>query len=254
MNKAYQQAFIANVQAALGNPGRLQQRRDAIFAAVDPTGRQALLDRIGQRSTEQQMQLLDRLTRQAAPLNLPVVPVSGAAAATAAICRLVREKKPEWGDSKSVAVWQHALIGELNLTDALTADHVPVHLSKTDTQHTDAARAEMRARVVESFVGITAADYCLAETATLVLTSGPGRPRSISLVPSIHVAVIALNQIIANLTELYALLKQGTNGKPGNMTHCLTFITGPSKTADIELNMVHGAHGPRELHLFVLTP
>ena len=248
-----QQAFISRLQAALGNPGKDQQRRQSIFAPVDPTGRKLLADRARERSIEQKKQLLDELTRRAGPLNLPVITVTGAAAATAAICRLVHEKIPEWGDIKSVVAWQHPLVTELNLADALAADHIPFHLAETDTQAGDAERAGMRSRIVESFIGITGADYCLAETATLVMTSGPGRPRSVSLVPSIHVAVISLDQIIANLTELYALLRQDENGAPGELSTCLTFITGPSKTADIELNMVHGAHGPRELHLVVIV-
>jgi len=213
-----------------------------------------MIDRIAERSSAQRMHLLDALIQRAAPLNLPVIAVTGAAAAAAAICRLVREKAPEWGDRKSVAAWQHPLIEELNLPDALAADQVPIHLPETSPQAVDRTRANMRARVVESFIGITAADYCLADTATLVIKAGPGRPRSISLVPSIHVAVISLDQIIADLSELYALLKQSAHGRPDGLTNCMTFITGPSKTADIELNMVHGAHGPRELHLVVLVP
>ena len=200
------------------------------------------------------MRLLEVLTRRAAPLHLPVIPVDGPAAATDAVCRLVREKDPEWGDSKSVVAWQHPLIEQLNLPEALAPDQIPVHLPETIPQAADRTQATMRARVVESFIGITAADYCLAETATLVIQSGPGRSRSISLVPSIHVAVISLDQIIADLTELYALLKQGGNDRQEYLSNCMTLITGPSKTADIELNMVHGAHGPRELHLVVLLP
>ncbi len=200
------------------------------------------------------MLLLEKLIQQAAPLNLPVIPVSGAAAAAAAVSRLVREKNPEWGDTKSVVAWQHPLIEELNLPDELAEHHIPVHMPEATPQTAVSISGQMRTQVVESFIGITAADYCLAETATLVIRSGPDQARAISLVPSIHVAVIALDQIIADLTELYALLKQEPNSGPNHLTNCMTFITGPSKTADIELNMVHGAHGPRELHLFVLIP
>ncbi len=200
------------------------------------------------------MQLLETLIRRAAPLNLPVIPVSGAAARAAAVSRRVREKNPEWGDTKSVVARQHPLIEELNLPDELAEHNIPVHTPEPSQQAADQKSGQMRTQVVESFIGITAADYCLAETATLVIRSGPGRARAISLVPSIHVAVIGLDQIIADLTELYALLKQDPNSGPNHLTNCMTFITGPSKTADIELNMVHGAHGPRELHLFVLIP
>jgi L-lactate dehydrogenase complex protein LldG len=67
------------------------------------------------------------------------------------------------------------------------------------------------------------------------------------------VAVIELNQIIRNLPELYACLKYVGKPPDWGLTNCLTLISGPSKTADIELTMVHGAHGPRELYLYVIT-
>jgi L-lactate dehydrogenase complex protein LldG len=79
-----------------------------------------------------------------------------------------------------------------------------------------------------------------------------GQARSVSLVPAIHIAVIELNQIIADLKELYALLKWDPQAKKEGLTNCMTFISGPSKTADIEATMVHGAHGPREVHVFVI--
>ena len=249
-----QQAFISNIRKALRKSGRTQLRGETLFAPVDAERGKSITDRIRLRSPEQQLQLLEVLTQQAVPLHMPVIPVNGLGAATAAVCQLVRQKKPEWGDVKSVAAWQHPIIEELNLPDALAADRIAVHLPETSAEADDLYRARMRTQVVESFIGITAADYCLAETATLVLGTGPGRARSISLVPSIHIAVISLEQIIADLTELYALLKQGADGGQDILSNCLTFITGPSKTADIELNMVHGAHGPRELHLVVLTP
>jgi L-lactate dehydrogenase complex protein LldG len=96
-------------------------------------------------------------------------------------------------------------------------------------------------------------DFCLAENATLVLKTRPSQARAVSLVPSIHVAVIRLDQLLSNLGELNAALMRDPGQRPEGLTNCMTLITGPSKTADIELVMVHGAHGPRELHIYVIT-
>ena len=81
----------------------------------------------------------------------------------------------------------------------------------------------------------------------------PGQARSVSLLPLIHVAVIHRDQIIADLKELYALLKWDPEHQKEGLTNCMTFISGPSKTADIEATMVHGAHGPREVYIFVIS-
>ena len=105
--------------------------------------------------------------------------------------------------------------------------------------------------MIQSYIGVTAADFCIADTATLVMRTRPGQARSVSLVPSVHVAVISLDQILEDLAELYYRLKWDPREK--DLTNAMTFISGPSKTADIELVMVHGAHGPREVTVVVIT-
>jgi L-lactate dehydrogenase complex protein LldG len=100
---------------------------------------------------------------------------------------------------------------------------------------------------------VTSADFCLADTATLVMRNRPGQPRSAALVPSIHVAVIHLDQILADMKELFALLRWDERYRQEGLSNYMSFISGPSKTADIEATMVHGAHGPREVHLFIIT-
>ena len=112
---------------------------------------------------------------------------------------------------------------------------------------------DIRQQVIDAYIGVTSADFCMAETATLVMRTRPGQARTVSLVPAIHIAVIKLNQVITDLKELYALLKWNPQERQQGLTNCLTFISGPSKTADIEATMVHGAHGPREVHIFVIT-
>jgi L-lactate dehydrogenase complex protein LldG len=121
----------------------------------------------------------------------------------------------------------------------------------TDLQKTD--EESLRQDIIDSYIGITSADFCMADSATLVMRTRPGQARSVSLVPAIHIAVVELNRIIADLKELYALLKWDPQESKDGVTNCMTFISGPSKTADIEATMVDGAHGPREVHIIVIT-
>jgi len=167
-------------------------------------------------------------------------------------------KDPEWGHKKSVVAWAHPLIESLNLPGVLADQNVPVYVtelkeSDADEKFREKERERLRKHIVDSYIGVTSADFCMAETASLVMRTRPGQARSVSLVPSIHIAVIHLDQIIADLKELYALIKWDTDSSQEGLTNCMTFISGPSKTADVEATMVHGAHGPREVYIYVVT-
>lgn len=112
----------------------------------------------------------------------------------------------------------------------------------------------LRDQIIGSGIGLTSADYCLADTATLVMLAKPNQAGAVSLLPSTHIALIKLDQLLLNLQELYALLKRSPEQRPSDLNlPYMNLISGPSKTADIEMTMVHGVHGPRDLHLLVLT-
>ena len=104
-----------------------------------------------------------------------------------------------------------------------------------------------RERTVAAYIGITVADWGIAESATVVQVTEPGRPRSASLVPSIHIVVLPIARIVADLRELHAAMRD----RPPESSY--VFITGPSKTGDIESHLVYGAHGPRDMHVVVIT-
>jgi L-lactate dehydrogenase complex protein LldG len=91
--------------------------------------------------------------------------------------------------------------------------------------------------------GVSGADYVVAETGTVALNTRPDQPRSLSLLPPIHIAIAGRAQLVADLFDLF---------QSGNPPACLSLITGPSKTGDIELKLVTGVHGPGELHFILL--
>ena len=109
-----------------------------------------------------------------------------------------------------------------------------------------------RRRASTAEAGITGADWALADSGTLVLGSGPGRPRSASLLPMIHIALLRSRDILPDSRALIdRLFKNMAEGTP--LDRSLTLITGPSKTSDIEMKPVQGVHGPGEIHVIVLT-
>ena len=93
--------------------------------------------------------------------------------------------------------------------------------------------------------GITGALSAIAETGTLVIPSSKGQPLSASLLAEIHIAIISSSQIVWSLDE--ALQKRELRN-----ASAIALVTGPSRTADIEMTLTIGVHGPKELHVFIL--
>ena len=97
-------------------------------------------------------------------------------------------------------------------------------------------------------IGISSADYALADTGTLVMLTESGESRLISLLPPCHIAVIEQAKILSSLDELFTLTPQ-----PAARSSAMALITGPSRTADIEMRLVRGVHGPGEIHVLVVA-
>jgi L-lactate dehydrogenase complex protein LldG len=110
---------------------------------------------------------------------------------------------------------------------------------------TDAAA--LRALCATAGVGITSADYVLADTGTLVMLASPAEARLISLLPPVHIAVVPKERLLSGLDELLTILPD-----PAAQTSSMVLITGPSRTADIEQILVRGVHGPGEIHVVVV--
>jgi L-lactate dehydrogenase complex protein LldG len=98
-------------------------------------------------------------------------------------------------------------------------------------------------------VGITGAQWAVAETGTLVLESDRERHRLASLVPPVHIALVEADHMCETLGEvLQALNEHGPDG----LSRTVTFVTGPSRTSDIELTLAIGVHGPGQIHVIVV--
>jgi L-lactate dehydrogenase complex protein LldG len=108
-------------------------------------------------------------------------------------------------------------------------------------------REELRALCATCALGITSADYALADTGTLVMLSSPQEARLISLLPPAHLAIIPASRILGSLDELFTVLPN-----PAEQTSSMVLITGPSRSADIEQILVRGVHGPGEISVVVV--
>lgn len=147
------------------------------------------------------------------------------------------------GASTSVLSWSPTLlpVPELpeRLRDAGVTLVAPSDLHDADQRRTAAALP----------VGLTGVDAAFASTGSVLLPSAPGKPRAASLLPFHHLALVPFSRLHANFESWLAERRHTGELEPllrGNAQ--ITFVTGPSKSADIELNLTLGVHGPKDVH------
>lgn len=165
------------------------------------------------------------------------------AGVAARVCALAREAGAAEG---GVLAWGASELPLPGLHSALGAQGLA--LLGGDLPHAEPARAAALQRLEAARVGLTGVDAAFAETGTLALRSGPGRPRLASLSVSTHIAVMTPDQLWPSWAAWWASLKapEWVAGASN-----LTLITGPSRTADIEMTLTVGVHGPRYLYVIV---
>lgn len=110
-------------------------------------------------------------------------------------------------------------------------------------------KVEARPACGNDLVGITGVFCALAETGTLMMCSGPDTSPAASLLPETHIAVVPRSRIVTGMEDGWALLRR----ERGAMPRAVNFISGPSRTADIEQTVTLGAHGPYRVHLLLLS-
>lgn len=98
--------------------------------------------------------------------------------------------------------------------------------------------------------GVSHALSGIAETGTLVLTAGPDNPTTINFLTEYHIVVVDARDIVPDLETAWTGLRE-VYGK-GRLSRVVNFVTGPSRSADIEQTLLLGAHGPRALHIIVI--
>ena len=101
-------------------------------------------------------------------------------------------------------------------------------------------------------VSLTGGFAGVAETGTLMLHSGPEQPTTLNFLPETHIVVLPAARVVGAYEEAWDLLRDRFGA--GTMPRTVNFITGPSRTADIEQTIQLGAHGPRRLHIILVGP
>ncbi len=98
-------------------------------------------------------------------------------------------------------------------------------------------------------VGLSTAEWAIAETGSLVLASGPGRGRTVTLLPPVHVAVVPVERVLRTVPEA---IEKYVGGEAGGLPSNVCFHTGPSRSGDIEMSLAIGVHGPGDVHVVLV--
>jgi L-lactate dehydrogenase complex protein LldG len=133
---------------------------------------------------------------------------------------------------RKATVWETPYLRQLGVAEILNS--LGVELVSPNADKFEMAQCDL---------GITEADFLLPETGTLVLKSSYEMPRAVSLLPRIHLAIVRPEMLRADMHQVFAEAKN---------SNYLVFITGPSRTADIELTVTLGVHGPKNLFVWTM--
>lgn len=246
-----QEAFLARVRRALYHEA-------SPHTSVRQPWRSAVGDvaALQQRLAEQRPVLVKRLQQELQAVSGAVAVLHSPAEVTQYITQLAQARQ-----ASLVVRWQSALLERLEIDAALQQQGVTMHTAAVPAQDTPVAEAsktletrrrELRELLARADLGVSGVDYVIAETGTLVLMALPGQMRGVSLLPPAHVAVATTAQIVATLADYLFLIEAAGGDLQQALSSCVSFVTGPSRTADIELQLVVGVHGPKELHLVLL--
>ncbi len=172
-----------------------------------------------------------------------------ASQAQAIVVRVAQER-----EVRAAVAWPGPLLTRLGIGEALAARGIEVWdgsprrfdaLPETD-------RRLVRERLTAAELGITEVDFAVADSGSLIVFAGPGQGRLVSALPLYHLAVVRPDQILGSLDELPKHLRARAPDARGLwMPSAIAVITGPSRSADIELSLTRGVHGPREVHVLL---
>ena len=222
-NATSREAILASVRSALGKDGSRDDARAAARAYVAARAQ-------GPRPS-MPVDLVDRFLVRAADMQSTVERLSSLAQLPAAVARYVDalDLPPALASQKSRRGVCWPELADLDWAGA--GLEIAPHPTRGDDR-----------------LGITGSFCAIAETGTLVITTGAATPSATMLLPDTHVAVVRADRIVAGMEEAFALVRAERPGMP----RAVNLVSGPSRTGDIEQTIVLGAHGPFRVHIVVV--
>ena len=238
--------FLLTVRRSLERPGETPPvDRERLLGSANLQQDSAnLRAKLESRTQEQMGSLLDSLERELSRVGGRVARIGSQQELERYLNDLVSAHQV-----KSIVRWDTPLLAELE--PVLEKSGVNVTKIRTDAED-PSSTAKLREALIAADLGITEVDYAIADTGSLVLLAGERQGRLASLLPPVHVALLKPSALVPSMADLLPVVGAENREQPGQLSSCITFITGPSRTADIEKIITIGIHGPVELHALVL--
>ena len=165
----------------------------------------------------------------------------------------VFEKILGLAETKAIALSRNPILAELKIADRLTAlDKFATSWGAGVGPEGTHSLDDFNKASFAAGAGITGVDFVLAESGTLVLSSATEGVQVASLAPPIHIALFRRHQLVGSLDEVLAKLPISSSPGRPSANRSVVFITGTSRTADIEQILIKGVHGPREVHAILV--
>ncbi len=229
------------------------RKTSGLFAAATaprPPAPGRLVETIRRELSERWPDTLERFRREFERVGGDFHRVATVADVPGLVARIARER-----NGRRVVTWHEAALGA-DLTGGLNAAGLETLPMPAAAVAEAGERSALREKIAAAEIGLTGVDLAIAETGSLVLVSGAGRPRSTALLPPYHVAVFDREALVESLEQLGVFFEAWHEGPPDpGRGAAIHVITGPSRTADIELTLTRGVHGPKEVHaIFVDAP
>lgn len=217
----------------------LKQIRASLQSAYLPSARATVPPRdiAGQGD---RAEMLASFQRELEPLGGTSAVATNEADAVALVLKILKD-----ANAREILAWDDADLPVQGLGQALRAEGYTRLI--VDVPRDDAGRKTKLAELERASAGVTGALAGLADTGTLALVTQPTQARLVSLLPPLHIALLPVSSLYPTMAAFFAahpdITQRGSN---------LIFITGPSRTADIELTLTRGVHGPKFLRVILL--
>jgi L-lactate utilization protein LutC len=236
--------FLERVRTALGRTEPLKHVPDHPSLKMELPQQEQKVRTIQAKNEARRERLITALLSRAEQMGWRVNRVPGPEEAARAVAEIARD-----AGAKKAARSAQDIFKRVDVDGALRKMGInPLVLASGRTRH----RSQLKGLSFEAEVGITGVDYAIAETGSCVVIPRKGLSRMVSLAPPVYIALVEPAQVMESLDDVFAIRRMQYMQNNGRDTNYMNFISGPSRTADIEMTISIGVHGPGQVHLIMI--